>query len=121
MKVRFAIVVLAVLVTACKPGQVFGPDTAKMTVGITSLMPGDVLTPYINFEPYSPALTDEVPTYRYRPRIQTRRWYSARGVESGQVYVSVWSENFARQSRVKQRTAYTDQVVSFEFRESDFR
>ena len=121
MKIRFMIVMLAVLTTACKLGDIFGPNTARVTIGITSLMPGDVLTPYINFEPYSPALTDEVPTYRYRPRIQTKRWNSAHGVESGQVYVSVWSENFGRQSRVKQRTAYTDQVISFEFRESDFR
>lgn len=121
MRIRLTIVLVILATTACNPGQIFGPNTAKVTVGITSLMPGDVLVPYINFEPYSPVLTDEVPTYRYRPRIQTRRWYSAHGVESGQVYVSVWSENLGRQSREKSRTAYTDQVVSFEFRESDFR
>lgn len=116
----YALVVAMIVLVACEPGQFLGPSTAKVTVGITSLMTGDTLTPYINFEPYEPKLTDQLPSKKYRPRIQTREQQSSSGVENGQIYVGAWSANLGCMSRTKQKGARTDEVVAFEFGPSDF-
>ncbi len=110
----------AILLTACEPGQLFGPNTAKVTVLVTKLVENDEFTVYVNAEGQAETLTDKNPTRKYRVRIQTletSRWSYA---EYGEVFVSVWSQKLNVMSRVKSRWAYTDRIAAFEFRRSDF-
>jgi hypothetical protein len=120
------------------PGEIFGPNTAVVTVVVTKLIKGDTFTVYVNGRfpdkvflqdrrewvevkdyPGTEKLTDAAPTRQYRVRIQARKT-SYNDYEYGEAFVSVWSANLGKMSRVKSQWAYTDRIVQFEFGVDDF-
>jgi hypothetical protein len=114
--------VLLLLTVACDPGEIFGPNTAKVTIVITSRIQGDELVPFINGEAYEPRLSDTLPSFQYRPRVQAdEAYYSQSSVERGRLYISAWSMALGKMSRVKSTSFQDDRVYSFEFGPTDFR
>ena len=120
--------VFAGLVTACDPGEIFGPNTAVVSIEVTmeKMICDDVLRVTVNDEDMTPVLTLENPNELYRVRVQTRE--DSRGtlgssqssyVEYGTVHVGLWSTRRARLS-TKSVSVHEDRVTLVKFHETDF-
>ncbi len=117
MRWLFAVVLLAII-AGCAPGQIFGPPKDHVSIEISSRLPGDTLTVFINGTPQSTRLTDATPSHLYRVEIQVRRGSSW---DCGAVYVNAKSSNLGILSRVKSGNGCDDTTIYFEFSVSDFR
>lgn len=119
----FALLALAGGAMACEPGQIAGPNTAKVTMvfSMENMVCDDVLIPSADGENLEPSLTLKDPQERYRVRVQTYEYtrFTSNGVEYGGVPVGLYSTRRQRLT-VRKVSVRTDQATLIVFHERDF-
>ncbi len=116
-KLALAIALLAL--TGCGVGQIFGPPTARVTISVSSRLPGDTLYVDVNGNLLDPPLTPKDPTIDYWVRVQVVQEDNYR-YDYGTAYVTARRSSDGKNSRVKQVQVRTDKVSFVEFTKYDF-